>query len=370
MLETEELIINMGPQHPSTHGVLRLILQTDGEIVISAKADVGYLHRGIEKIAERVNYHQFMPYTDRIDYLASMNCNQTYACAVEKLMGIEVPPRAQFIRVIMAELNRIASHLIFFGSFAMDSGAFTPFLYALREREKILDLFEMSCGQRLTYNYMKIGGVRWDLPPGFIDKCKEFLDYFEPKIKEYHDLLSYNYIFVKRLGGVGVLDPQTAIEYGVTGPNLRASGVKWDLRKAQPYDAYDRVEFDIPTGTGEAGRLGDCFDRYMLRIREMQESIKIIRQCLEMLPDGEVQARVPKVLKIPPSEIYWRGENPRGELGFYILAGGKPSPERLKIRGASFSNIHCLEKIIPGLMIADVVVVVASFDIILPECDR
>ncbi len=370
MLETQELVINMGPQHPSTHGVLRLLLHTDGEIIVEAQPHVGYLHRGIEKIAEKVNYHQFMPYTDRIDYLASMNCNHAYACAVERLMGIEVPERAQFIRVIMSELNRIASHLVFFGSFGMDVGAFTPFLYGLRERERTLDLFEAACGQRLTYNYMKIGGVRWDLPPGWTDKCREFCDYFEPKIQEYHDLLTYNYIFMKRLGNIGVLTPEDALAYGVTGPNLRASGVAYDIRKEEPYDVYDRLEFDIPVGTGEAGAVGDCFDRYMVRIKEMQQSVRIIRQCLDMMPEGDVQARVPRVLKIPPKEIYFRAENPRGELGFYIVANGKPSPERLKIRGASFSNIHVMEKILPGLMVADAVAVIASLDVILPECDR
>lgn len=369
-VRTEEMIINMGPQHPSTHGVLRLVIKTDGEFVYEVDPQIGYLHRSMEKIGESLTYQQFIPITDRLDYLASMNCNLAYCIAVEKLAGIEVPKRAQYIRVIAAELNRIASHLIAFGTMGLDMGAFTPFLYAIRERERINDLLEELSGSRLTFNYMRIGGVAHDIPDGWVDKCLDFIHYFRPKIKEYHDLLSYNAIFMKRLGGVGVLTKEDAIAYGVTGPNLRACGVKWDLRKNTPYSSYDEFDFDVPTGTGEAGKLGDAFDRYMVRIKEMEESSKIIEQALKALPDGEIRAKVPKVLRIPENEVYFGAENPRGELGFYIKSNGTNKPERLKIRGASFSHIHAFKKILKGVLIQDLVAIVGSFDIILPETDR
>ncbi|RMG60969.1 MAG: NADH-quinone oxidoreductase subunit D [Deltaproteobacteria bacterium] len=368
--ESDELLINMGPQHPSTHGVLRILLRTDGELVTGAKPDIGYLHRSLEKIAERVTYAQFMPFTDRLDYLAAANCNCAYAWAVEKLAGIEVPERAEYIRVIVCELNRIASHLIAFGAFTADMGAFTPFLYGIRERERINDLFEMICGNRLTYNYARIGGVSHDLPDGFLDELKDFLDYFEPKIDEYNQLISYNKIFVHRLANVAVVSKEDAIAYGLVGPNLRGSGVKWDLRKDEPYSVYDRFEFDVPVGFGEKGTVGDAFDRYMVRIREMKESVKILRQAIEQIPDGPVMAKVPRVFKPGPGEVYFRAENPRGELGFYIVSKGGTSPYRLKIRTGSFTALTIFDKVARGHLIADIIALIGSFDIVLPEIDR
>lgn len=369
-LPTQEMLINMGPQHPSTHGVLRVLLRTDGEVVINARPDVGYLHRALEKIGERVTYAQFMPFTDRLDYLASMNCNCAWAWTVEKLAGIEVPERAEYIRVIVCELNRIASHLIAFGSFTADMGAFTPFLYSIRERERINDLFEAICGNRLTYNYARIGGVSADLPQGFLEKTKEFLDYFDPKIPEYNELISYNKIFIHRLANVAVISAGDAIAYGLTGPNLRGSGVAFDLRRDEPYSVYPKLEFDVCVGTGERGTLGDCFDRYMVRINEMRESVKILRQAIAQIPEGPVQAKVPRVFKPPVGEVYFRAENPRGETGIYLVSDGTVNPYRLKIRAASFVTMNIFEKVTAGLMIADIVAVIGSFDIILPEIDR
>src|SRR5215813_8407853 len=282
-VQSEEMLVNMGPQHPSTHGVLRIVLRTDGEMVLEAVPHIGYLHRCAEKIGENVAPYQYIPYTDRMDYLAGMNNNLAYSLAVEKLSGLEVPKRAQIIRVVFAELNRIASHLVSMGAYGLDLGAFTPFLYAFRERERILDLFEASCGARLTYSYITIGGVTDDVPERFIDVCREFLDYFEPKIDEYNNLLSYNHIFVKRTANVGVIPAEKAINWGMSGPCLRGSGVKWDLRKVHPDCGYDEYEFDIPVGRGLRGTLGDCWDRYMVRIQEMGQSVKIVRQALDKL---------------------------------------------------------------------------------------
>ena len=369
-LPTQEMLINMGPQHPSTHGVLRVILRTDGEVVINARPDMGYLHRALEKIGERVTYAQFMPFTDRLDYLASMNCNAAWAWTVEKLAGIEVPERAEYIRVIVCELNRISSHLIAFGSFTADMGAFTPFLYAIRERERVNDLFEDICGNRLTYNYVRIGGVSADLPDRFLEKTKEFLDYFEPKIPEYNDLISYNKIFVHRLANVAVITGEEAVAYGLTGPNLRGSGVAFDLRKDEPYSVYPKLDFQVCVGSGERGTLGDCFDRYMVRINEMRESVKILRQAIARIPEGPVLAKVPRVFKPAAAEVYVRTECPRGETGFYVISDGTVLPNRLKIRAGSFVTMNIFEKVTRGLMIADIVAVIGSFDIILPEIDR
>ena len=369
-LHTQEMLINMGPQHPSTHGVLRVLLRTDGEVVVNARPDMGYLHRGLEKIGERVTYAQFMPFTDRLDYLAAMNCNCAWAWAVEKLAGIEAPERAEYIRVIVCELNRISSHLIAFGSFTADMGAFTPFLYSIRERERVNDLFEMTCGNRLTYNYARVGGVSADLPPGFLEKTKEFLDYFEPKIDEYNNLISYNKIFVHRLANVAVITGEEAVAYGLTGPNLRGSGVAFDLRKDEPYSVYPKLDFQVCVGTGERGTLGDCFDRYMVRINEMRESVKILRQAIARIPEGPVLAKVPRVFKPAAAEVYVRTECPRGETGFYVVSDGTVNPYRLKIRAGSFVTMNIFEKVTRGLMIADIVAVIGSFDIILPEIDR
>jgi len=370
LLKTETMVINMGPQHPSTHGVLRFILTTDGEVIHSAIPDIGYLHRGMEKIAEQITYHQFMPYTDRIDYLASMNCNWGYALTVERLMGIEVPRRAEFIRVLVGELNRIASHLIAVGAMGSDLGAFTPFLHAIREREWINDIMEMVCGVRLTFNYMRIGGVSYDLPEGFMQNLTEFLDYFEPKVKQFNDLLSYNKIFVERTSGVVPIPAEKAIGFSLAGPNLRASGVQWDLRRDDPYSVYRELEFEVPVGKGEYGETGDCLERYMIRINEMVESIGIIRQCIRMMPDGERIAKVPRVLKPPAGEIYARTEAPRGELGFYLISDGSQKPYRLKIRTGSFTAMSIIPDVAQGCLIADLVALIGSLDLIAPEIDR
>ncbi len=369
-LKTDEYILNMGPQHPSTHGVLRVLLKTDGEIVESATPYIGYLHRTFEKHAEYMTWPQIVPYVDRMDYLASMNNDLGYALAVEKLMGLEVNERAQYLRVIVAELNRIASHLVYFGTYGLDVGAFTPFLYAFRERERIVDLFEEISGARLLYNYIWIGGVAFDAPEGWLDKVAEFCDYFEPKIKEYNDLLSYNKIFIERTANVGVIPADLAINYGLSGPSLRGSGVKFDLRKNDPYCIYDRFDFEICYGTGEKGTVGDTWDRYFVRIQEMTESVKIIRQALKQIPDGDAKETVPKNVRVPKGEIYFRSETPRGELGYYIVSDGGKNPVRVKVRAPAFSNLSIIPAIAPGLMVADLVAVLGSLDIVLGEIDR
>ncbi len=370
-LRTEEMVLNMGPQHPSTHGVLRLQLVTDGEVVTEAEPHIGYLHRCAEKIGENVNYQQFTPYTDRMDYLAGMNCNHSYVHAVERLMGLKIPERAETIRILVLELNRIASHLVAWGTYGLDMGAFTPFFYSFRERERVLDLFEELCGARLTYNYVRIGGVMADLTPGWLGKVEQFLDYFSPKIDEYDELLSYNKIFIKRTANVGVLPADLAIAYGVTGPNLRGSGVKWDVRKDEPYSIYDRFDFDVPVGRGAMGTVGDCWDRYMVRIHEMRESVKILRQAMVGIPEGPVIAEeVGKTIKVPAGELYTRVENPRGEMGVWIVAGGKDTAIRCKVRAPSFCSMSVFKEISRGAMLADLVAIVGSFDIVLGEIDR
>ncbi|HBU69009.1 MAG TPA: NADH-quinone oxidoreductase subunit D [Elusimicrobia bacterium] len=365
MNTTEEYFLNMGPQHPSTHGVLRLMLKMDGEVVLEAVPDLGYLHRGFEKIAESRTYSQFLPFTDRLDYVASMANNQAYCMAVEKLLKAEVPPRAEYIRVIMAELNRIASHLVWFGPFAMDLGAITPFLYAFKSREMILDLFESACGQRLTYSYMKIGGVRWDLPEGFIEKTREFCRYFKGQLDDYETLVGGNIIFLERTRGVGALSKEDAIDYGCTGPVLRATGARHDKRKDEPYSVYNEFEFDIPVG-----KTGDTLDRYRVRLAEMSESLKIIEQALDKLPQGEISAKLPKLIKPEPGEAYTCIETPRGELGFYIVSDGTAKPYRMKIRSSSFSNLSVIPLLCRGLKVSDVVIVLGSIDIVLGDVDR
>ncbi len=362
---TEEFILNMGPQHPSTHGVCRLILKMDGEVIVDLIPIVGYLHRALEKIAENRTYLQFIPYTDRIDYVSAMLCNHGLCMAVEKLAEIEVPQRAEYIRVIMDELNRIASHLVWLGTFALDLGAITPFLYCFREREMILDLFEMTCGQRMTFNYMRVGGVSRDLPGEFIPKAREFVKYFKPRVDEYEAILTQNPIFLGRTKGVGILDQKTAIDYSVTGPNLRATGLKWDLRKEEPYSIYDKFEFDIPTGTKS-----DTWDRYMVRIQEMRQANRIVEQALESIPEGEIKAKTKAVFKPPKGEAYTRVESTRGEMGFYVVSEGDTMPYRLKLRTASFSNLAVLPEMVRGWKIADLVVIFASLDVIMPDVDR
>ena len=367
----DEMILNIGPQHPSTHGVLRLKVHTDGEIVTKIIPYIGYLHRCFEKHCENLTYEQATPYTDRCDYIGSMNNNFGYAVAVEQLMETKVPEKVEYMRVIVAEMNRIASHLLALGTFGLDVGAFTPFLYCFRDRERILDLFEMLCGARLLYNYIWIGGVSHDFPVGWVEKTYEFLDYFEPKINEYNDLLTYNKIFIERSADVGVIPVDVAISYGVTGPNLRGSGVRWDLRKDDPYGIYDRFEFDIPIGTGAMGSVGDCWDRYYVRVRELEECIKIIRQALDALPrDGDVHAALPKKIRPKAGHVYSRTESPRGDLGYYIASDGSDTPTRIKMRSPAFTALSCLNEISRGWMISDVIAILGSLDIVLGEIDR
>ncbi|MGR3310462.1 MAG: NADH-quinone oxidoreductase subunit D [Candidatus Brocadiales bacterium] len=363
--DTDEFMINMGPQHPGTHGVLRLILKLDGEEILSCVPDIGFLHRGMEKIAENRTYLQFIPFTDRIDYLSAMSSNMAYVLAVERLANIPVPRRAEFLRIIMLELNRIASHLIWLGTYGLDLGAFTPFLYAFREREKILDLFEMTCGARLTYCYFRFGGVSQDIPPEFMPALKNFLPDLKEKLDEYDVLLTNNIIFLGRTKNVGILSKDMAIDYGVTGPNLRGSGVKWDLRKDDPYSIYSEFEFDVPTCD-----TGDSWGRYNVRIEEMRQSIRIIEQAIEKLPQGNVNSGLMPNLKIEPGEIYARTESPRGELGVYLVSDGTKKPYRLKIRSPSFSNLSVLPEIVKGWKVADVIAILGSIDIVMGDVDR
>ncbi len=370
-LESELMTLNMGPQHPSTHGVLRLELKTDGEIIEHVRPHIGYLHRCFEKHAESMPYPHVIPFTDRMDYLAGMNNNMAYCLAVERLLELEIPERVEYIRVIVCELNRLASHLVSFGTYGMDIGAFTPFLFAFREREDIFDLFEMTCGARMLYNYVWVGGVSHDLPPGFIEKCTAFLDKFEGKIVDYNNLLSHNKIFIERTANIGVLPVDVAYSYNLTGPNLRGSGVKWDLRRDDPYSIYDRFEFDIPVGTGEMGQVGDCWDRYMVRIREMGESVKIIRQALNQLPDGDVHKAVPRNVRPPKDvEAYTRSETPRGEMGIYVISDGSNVPYRVKVKSPCFTAISAMNYLTRGHYVADIIAVIGSIDIVLGEVDR
>lgn len=370
-IRTEEMVINMGPQHPSTHGVLRLKLRTDGEIVTHIEPVLGYLHRCFEKHAENLEYPQVVPFVDRCDYLASMNNDHGYAMAVEKFLGIELPERVEYLRVIFAELQRIASHLVALGTFGLDVGAFTPFLYCFREREMILDLFEMTCGARLLYNYIWVGGLSHDIPEGFVEKAYDFLDHFEPKIKEYNDLLSYNKIFIERTADVGTLPADVAISYGATGPVLRASGVDWDLRRDEPYSIYDRFDWDVIVGNDEVGSVGDCWNRYYVRVAEMEESAKIVRQALDQLPvDGDVKEAIPRKIRPDKGDLYFRSENPRGELGFYLVSDGSPKPMRVKMRSPALANLGVIDEIGSGWLIADVVAILGSLDIVLGEIDR
>jgi len=368
--QTEDMIINVGPQHPSTHGVLRFVVRTDGEVIKSALPDVGYLHRSIEKIGEKVTWHGFVPYTDRADYLAAMFANQGFCMAAEKLGGIEVPRRAEFCRVIACELNRIASHLISVGTFGQDIGAITPFLHALRERETINNLMEEICGARLTYNYIRIGGVGYDITQETCDRIGAFLDHFELIVDEYNRLLSYNKIFVERLVQVAPISLEDAFQYNIVGPNLRACGFRWDIRRDIPYSLYPELEFDVPVGKGEKGILGDCYDRYMVRILEMQESCKILRQSLRMMPKGPAIAKVPRKFKPPAGEAYIRIESARGDMGFYVVSDGSEYAYRVRFRTGSFTAMGLVEKLSRGIMMADLIALIASLDVDAPEIDR
>jgi NADH-quinone oxidoreductase subunit D len=369
-LHTEEMTLNMGPQHPSTHGVLRFVVKADGEVMREAIPDVGYLHRSIEKISEKVGYHGFMPYTDRVDYIAAMFCNQGWAMVCERMAGIEVPKRGEYCRVIAAELNRIASHLLSVGTMVLDIGAITPFFHAFREREKINDLLEELCGARLTYNYMRIGGVAWDLPPGFVERVTAFLDKLEPALDEYHDLISTNKIYIERCAGVGVVTAEEAINYNLVGPNLRASGVRYDVRRDEPYSVYPELEFDVPVATGEFGVVGDSYARYAVRMQEMKQSVRILRQCFKQMPDTPVIAKVPRKFKPPAGDAYIRVESARGDMGWYAVSDGSEYPYRCKVRTGSFAAMSIIDKVSRGLMLADLVTLIASFDIVAPEVDR
>ena len=364
-LDANELLLNMGPQHPATHGVLRVKLKLDGERVLGSECVIGYLHRGVEKIAENRTYAQFAPYTDRMDYVAAVTNGMGYVEAVEKLLGVEIPPRAQYTRMILAELQRLASHLLWLGTHALDLGAMTPVFYTFREREEILKIFEKYCGARLTTHAFRIGGLQYDLYDGFEQDCLKFCDYLPPKIDEYERLLTKNRIWIDRTRGVGVLSAEDAVAYGVTGPVLRGSGVKWDIRKAQPYEAYDKVEFEVPTGTH-----GDTYDRYLVRIQEMRQSVRIIRQCVERLAPGPIFGKVGKVIKPPVGEVYHSIEAPKGELGYFVVSDGSTNPYRVRVRPPSFVNLEALDIMIRGHLVADVVAVIGTLDIVLGEVDR
>jgi len=365
--QTEPFVINAGPQHPSTHGVFRMRFVLDGEVIQDVEPVFGYLHRGIEKLSEGLNYTQNIVHTDRLDYLASMSNNQAYVMAVEKMAGVKVPEKAEYIRVIMAELTRIASHLMAVGFLLNDMGAFmTPLLYMFREREKILDLFDMVCGQRLTYNYMRIGGLSHDLPEEFMPALQKLVDSLPGFIDEYDRLLAKNEILLSRSKNIGVLTKEAAINFSVAGPVLRGSGVKWDIRKADPYSLYDRFSFNVPVGS-----VGDVYDRYRVRIEEMRESVGILRQAMKDFPaSGEIQAAVSKNLRPPAGEAYSHIEGPKGELGFYIVSDGTANPYRLHIRPPSFINLTPLRELLIGVKIADASVIFGSIDICMGEVDR
>ena len=398
-VEGDKMVLNMGPSHPATHGVLRIVLELDGEIITKADPDVGYLHRGDEKIAENMTYTQFIPYTDRLDYLAPLANNVAYALAVEKLLGIEkdLPPRCQYIRVMCAELARISSHLLGLGAFAMDLGAVTVFLLTFTDREKIYNLAEAISGARFTTSYTRIGGVMRDLPPGWLDQCKKFCDEFIPSLNEVETLLTRNRIWVDRVRDLAVISKEDAIDYGLSGPNLRGSGIEWDLRKQQPYLCYPDLEFDIPVGS-----TGDCYDRYLVRMEEMRQSVRILLQCIKKIPGGadnktkepvnvpdgkivlppkqNVMTKMEELIhqfilvtqgmNCPPGEIYFGHENPKGELGFYINSRGGGTPYRMKIRAPSFVNLSIIPKIFPGCLVSDTVAILGSLDFVMGECDR
>ena len=398
-MQGEKMVLNMGPSHPSTHGVLRIVLELDGEIITKAMPDVGYLHRGDEKIAENMTYTQFIPYTDRLDYLAPLANNVAYALAVEKLLGIQeqLPPRCQYIRVLCCELARLSSHLLGVGCYAMDCGAMTVFLLTYTEREKIYNLCESLTGARFTTNYTRIGGLSRDIPPGWVDQCRKFLQEVVVNIAETETLLTRNRIWVDRTKDIGVIPRDVAIDYALTGPNLRGSGVDYDVRKAQPYLVYKDLAFDVPLGSA-----GDCYDRYLVRMEEMRQSVRLVHQCLDKLPGGpDNPSKEPicvpngkyvlppkhKVLtsmeelihqfmlvtegvNAPPGEIYFGAENPKGELGFYINSRGGGTPYRLKIRAPSFVNLSILPHLLPGHLMSDTVAILGSFDFVMGECDR
>jgi NADH-quinone oxidoreductase subunit D len=386
----EKLVLNMGPSHPATHGVLRIILELDGETITRAIPDVGYLHRGDEKIAENMQYNQFIPYTDRLDYLAPLANNVAYACAVEKLMGWELPPRGKAIRVMCCEIARISAHLLGIGAFAMDVGALTVFLYTFQQREIIYNLSEQLTGARFTTSYTRVGGQIRDLPEGFMAALKKFCDDFEVALAESDALLTKNKIFMDRTKDVGIISKEDAIAYGLSGPNLRGSGVDHDLRKAHPYLDYEKYDFEVVIGS-----VGDCYDRYLVRMEEMRQSVRILRQIMDNIPDGPINVIDPKNtlpakervlmsmeelihhfiistqgIDAPAGEVYFAAENPKGELGFYINSKGGGVPHRLKIRSPSFINLSILGKLLPNHLMSDVVAILGSLDFVMGESDR
>jgi len=361
----DEIVLNMGPQHPSTHGVLRVKLRLDGERIDGSECVIGYLHRGVEKIAEHRTYTQFAPYVDRMDYVAAVSNGLGYCEAVEKLLGAEATPRAKVVRTILTELQRIASHLLWLGTHALDLGALTPVFYCLREREEILKIFEKYCGARLTTHAFRIGGLQYETYDGFEHDVKRFCDDFGSKVDEYEQLLTGNRIWVGRTKGIGILTAQQAIALGVTGPPLRASGVKWDLRKAMPYAAYDQYDFIIPTATN-----GDTYDRYVVRMEEMRQSRSICLQAIENIPAGPIMAKVGKVLKPPPGEVYHSIEAPKGEIGYYVVSDGTTQPYRVRVRPPSFINLQAFDTMVKGHLVADVVAIIGTLDIVLGEVDR
>ena len=366
MFDTNELVINMGPQHPSTHGVLRVVLRLDGEKVVDADVVIGYLHRGIEKLSENRNWTQIILLTDRMDYVAAATSNVGYCETVEKMLQVEVPRRARYVRTIVCELQRIASHCLWIGTHAMDIGAMTVFLYAFRERELILDLFEELCGARLTYNSMRIGGLPQEIPSGWDKKVLEFCKIMDAKLYEYEELLTHNRIWLERTKNIGVLTAQQAIDLGLSGPPLRGSGVVRDVRKDEPYAAYDEMDFDIAIGVA-----GDTYDRYLVRLEEFRQSLRIIRQATEGLPEGPIVGKVPRLIKPPAGETYHAIESPKGELGYFIVSDGKSTnPYRFRVRPPSFCNLQALAPMVRGHMVADVVALIGSLDVVLGEVDR
>ncbi|RJQ63325.1 MAG: NADH-quinone oxidoreductase subunit D [Desulfobacteraceae bacterium] len=390
IIATDQIKLHLGPQHPSTHGVIHLIVSMQGERVLNIEADIGYLHRGTEKIAENLLYHQFVPYTDRLDYLCAMSNNLAYVAAVEKLLDIEIPERTKYIRVIAAELSRIAGHLLAIGAWGLDLGAMTILLYAFREREFVLDIFEMLCGARMTLSYMRVGGVRYDFTDDCKKACLDLVKLMPERIDEYEHILTGNRVWLKRNKGVGVISSDDAIRFGLGGPALRASGVPWDMRKHAPYLVYDRLDFDMPMGSN-----GDCFDRYMVRIEEMRQSLRIIEQAVKAMPDGPFNVDDPQLVpppheatydnmenlihhfkyvshgfKVPKGEAYASVESPKGELGVYIVSDGTEKPYRLKLRTPTFMNLQSMNQMCKGGYLADVIAILSSLDPVFGECDK
>lgn len=378
-LRSEEMVISFGPQHPSTHGVLRLEVVTDGELIVDVVPHLGYLHRCFEKHAESMPFNQVIPYVDRLDYLAAMNSEHVYALGVERMLGItELPKRIEYIRVLVAELNRLASHFVAVGTYALDIGAYTAFLWMMRDREHLQRMLEWVSGARMLYNYVWIGGLFYDLPVGFEEKCREFVTYLKPKLVELQQLVIENQIFVSRTANVGVLPLALAVNYGCTGPVLRGSGLRWDLRKVDGYSVYPELDFDVPIGSGQVGTLGDCWDRNHVRVLECWESLKLIEQCLDRLqtdyrrtPDFDPQALVPKKIRPKAMEFYVRGETPKGELGFYFRSDGRSDvPQRVKARSCCFHNLSVIHEISRGALVADLIAIVGSLDLVMGEVDR